>query len=281
MSHSRPHGPLDLLVVGALTIDRFADGRSAPGGSVLHSTRAAADAGIRVGVVASSGDEPVARDGLREIGRLAVLHHEPVARTLTFRHDETGPLRRLFLEVPAARLVCPPRAMAPAAVLYAPVADELGPGLGGQTYDGAFTAAILQGWLRTLEPGAEVRPMPVASLAPQLVAQLAALDLLIASREDLVADGAEPAAQLDALRSVVGPRPALVVTESVDGAWLDSGGWRRHVGVAERIDGVPQVGAGDAYAAVLSAELGRGGTLDSAAGDAARAVSRMLAARRG
>lgn len=279
-----PPGPppdgIDLLIVGALTIDRFGDGHAAPGGSVLHAARAASRAGLRVGVIATAGDEPEARAGLAEIERLAILHHQPVDPTVTFRHDESGPMRRLFLEAAAAPLDGPPPAFAPRAVLYAPVANELGPQLGGQRFDGCYAAAILQGWLRTLEPGREVTPLPLAALPATLVEQLAELDLLIASREDLVADAADPLSQLDALRATIGPRPALVVTESVHGAWLDGGGDRRHVGVADRIDGVPSVGAGDAYAAVLVAELGRGATLDAAARDAAAAVSRMLRRRR-
>ncbi|MEO8509892.1 MAG: PfkB family carbohydrate kinase [Chloroflexota bacterium] len=279
-----PPGPppngIDLLIVGALTIDRFADGHAAPGGSVLHAARAAAHAGLRTAVIATAGDESEARAGLTEIGRLAILHHQAVDPTVTFRHDESGPMRRLFLEAAAAQLEAPPPTLAPRAVLYAPVANELGPALGGQRFDGCYTAAILQGWLRTLEPGSEVTPLPLAALPLALVARLAELDLLIASREDLVADATDPLAQLDALRATVGPRPALVVTESVHGAWLDAGGERRHVGVADRIDGVPSVGAGDAYAAVLVAELGGGATLDAAARDAAGAVSRMLRARR-
>lgn len=280
-----PPGPppheVDLLIVGALTIDRFGDGHAGPGGSVLHATRAAAHAGLRTAVIATAGDEPEARAGLAEIERLAILHHLAADPTVTFRHDESGPMRRLFLEVAAPALDAPRVALAPRAVLYAPVANELGPQLGGQRFDGCYDAAILQGWLRTLEPGTEVRPLPVAELPPALVARLAELDLLIASREDLVADATEPLAQLDALRATIGPRPALVVTESVRGAWLDAGGDRRHVGVADRIDGVPSVGAGDAYAAVLVAELGGGATLDAAARDAAAAVSRMLRTRRG
>lgn len=280
MTHARRPPQVDLLVVGALTIDRFTDGRTAAGGSVLHSARGASGAGLRLGVVAAAGGEPEARDGLAEIERLAALHHEPVEHTVTFRHDESGPMRRLFLDVPASQLVAPPVATSPRAVLYAPVAGELDADLGGQVYPGALTAAILQGWLRTLQPGTEVQPLPVASLAAPLVERLAQLDLLIASREDLVADSADPREQLDALRAVLGSRPALVVTESIDGAWLDAGGARRHAGVAERIDGVPVVGAGDAYAAVLAAGLGTGTSLDEAARDAAAAVSRMLAARR-
>jgi sugar/nucleoside kinase (ribokinase family) len=273
--------PADLLVVGGLTIDHFADGSSAPGGSVLHSSRAAAGAGLRVAVVAAAGDEPEARRGLEEIGRVATLVHVHVPRTIAFRHDESAPIRRLFLEVAATPLDAPPVDIRPTAVLYAPVADEIGADLGRQQFGGVLTAAILQGWLRILAPGVEVQPRRLRDLPDDLVTRLQELDILIASREDLLAEGETPNAQLDALRSVIGPRPMLVVTEGIAGAWIDAGAGRLHVDVTEPITRVTTVGAGDAYAAVLAARLGsRRDDVLSAAADAAAAVSRMLAARR-
>lgn len=282
MSHEPPPTPpADLLVVGGLTIDHFADGSSAPGGSVLHSSRAAASAGLRVAVVAAAGDEPEARRGLDEIARVAKLVHVRVPRTIAFRHDESGPIRRLYLDVAATPLEAPPIDLRPTAVLYAPVADELGSELGRQQFGGVLTAAILQGWLRILAPGAEVQPRRLRDLPTDLAARLEELDILIASREDLLAEGETPNAQLDVLRSVIGPRPMLVVTEGIAGAWIDAGAGRLHVDVAEPITRVLTVGAGDAYAAVLAARLGsRRHDLLAAAADAAAAVSRMLAARR-
>jgi sugar/nucleoside kinase (ribokinase family) len=282
MPHESPSTPpVDLLIVGGLTIDRFADGTAAPGGSVLHAARAATDAGLTVGVVAVSGTEPEARHGLDEIGRVARLEHVLAPRTITFRHDESGPMRELYLEVAGSQLHAPPIPLRPTAVLYAPVANEIGSGLGGQLFRGALTAAILQGWLRILTVGSIVRPQRVRDIPRELVARLEQIDLLIASREDLVAEGDTPNAQLDVLRSVFGPGPTLVVTEGIAGAWIDAGSGRLHVDVAEPIRRVPTVGAGDVYAAVLVGRLGaRRNDLLSAAADAAAAVSRMLAARR-
>jgi sugar/nucleoside kinase (ribokinase family) len=273
---------VDLLIVGGLTIDRFADGSAAPGGSVLHSARAAAGAGLMVAVVASAGTEPEARHGLDEIARVARLEHVQVPQTITFRHDESGPMRELYLEVAGTQFDAPAIAVRPTAVLYAPVANEIGIGLGGQEFRGSLTAAILQGWLRILTPGTLVQPQRVRDFPSDLVARLQRLDLLIASREDLVAEGDTPNAQLDALRSTFGAGPTLVVTEGIAGAWIDAGSGRLHVDVAEPITRVPTVGAGDVYAAVLVARLGaRRDDLLSAAADAAAAVSRMLATRRG
>ena len=76
--------------------------------------------------------------------------------------------RRLRFLHGAGLLACPARAFRPRAVLYAPVADELGAGLGGQDYPGAMTGAILQGWLRRLEPGAWVRPLALQAIPDAL-----------------------------------------------------------------------------------------------------------------
>ncbi len=272
--------PLDLLVVGALTIDRFADGAAAPGGSVLYAARAASAAGLRAGVVTVAGDEPAAADGLRELSRLGPLHREVAPATLRFALDEDHGGRHLLLEVPVAPLACPPWAVAPRAVLYAPVADELGSGFGGQEYAGALTAAVLQGWLRSLELGREVRPLPLSALPEALVRRLAGCDLLIASREDLVAVAAEPGAQLDALRVRFGWRPLLVVTDGVAGTWLDIAGRRARSSPSSVVADVTTLGSGDTFAAIMAAGLGRGLSAEEASTNAATAVVEMLAARR-
>lgn len=272
--------PLDLLVVGALTIDRFADGAAAPGGSVLYAARAASAAGLRAGVVTVAGDEPAAADGLRELSRLGPLHREVAPATLRFALDEDHGGRHLLLEVPVAPLACPPRAVAPRAVLYAPVADELGSGFGGQEYAGALTAAVLQGWLRSLELGREVRPLPLSALPEALVRRLAGCDLLIASRGDLVAVAAEPGAQLDALRVRFGWRPLLVVTDGVAGTWLDIAGRRARGSPSSVVADVTTLGSGDTFAAIMAAGLGRGLSAEEASTNAATAVVEMLAARR-
>ncbi|MEO8245939.1 MAG: PfkB family carbohydrate kinase [Chloroflexota bacterium] len=274
-----PPLPLDLLVVGSLTIDRFADGSLAAGGSVLHATKAAVDAGYRVGVVTNAGRESTAEAGMRLLDGLVALHVAPASATLTFRHEETEAGRRLWLEVPAVPLAMPPRERPPRAVLYAPVADEIGPELGGQVYDGVARGAILQGWLRDLAPGELVRSRSISALAPPLVARLAQCDVLIASREDLLADAADPGAQLDALRATIGEGPTLIVTDADHGAWVDQAGSRMLVGVPRVVRDVPMVGAGDAYAALLLGAMGRGRDALGAARDAAAGVAEMLAAR--
>jgi sugar/nucleoside kinase (ribokinase family) len=249
---------LDLLVVGGLTVDRFADGQSLPGGSVMHAVRALRATSARVGVVTLAGDEPAARDGLRELGETAAaVHVEPAERSIGFLHAEVPTGRRLTFERSAGLLACPARAVRPATVLFAPVADELGPSLGGQAYEGARRGAILQGWLRELRPGRVVRQLPLSALPEQLISTLATLDLLVASHEDLAAVGPTPSAQLEALRASIGTGPVLVVTNGAAGAWVDhspaaaGGAERWHVATGRTVANVNTVGAGDVLAAAL------------------------------
>ena len=71
MTPEPPSEPLDLLVVGGLTIDRFADGTNAPGGAVMHIAHSAAGQGLRVGVVTTAGPEPLAADAVAELRSMA------------------------------------------------------------------------------------------------------------------------------------------------------------------------------------------------------------------
>lgn len=270
-----PHA-IDLLVVGALTIDRFADGSTAPGGSVLHAARAARASGYTVGVVTVVGSEPEARAALHELGELGGVHAERADRTLRFGHRETMSGRELILEASAPQLACPAREFDPGAVLYAPVAAEFGAGLGGQSYAGAVRGAILQGWLRSLEVGRRVNPLSFTALGRDLVEVLGRCAVLVASREDLLAMGPEPGVQLDALRERFGHAPVLVVTDGPAGAWLDTTSGRVLVAPSRVSQDPGAVGAGDAFAAILTAELGRGTTPMLAAERAASAVATIL-----
>jgi len=73
----------------------------------------------------------------------------------------------------------------------------------------------------------------------------------------------------------------LVVTAGTEGAWLDlPGAGRWHVDAPELVDGVPTIGAGDAYAGLLLDAIARGVEPLAAARDAARGVADLLAKRR-
>jgi len=256
-----PDAPsLDLLVAGNLTIDRFPDGSSAPGGSVLHIARAAAPRGLRVGIVTNAGPEPEARAGLDELHRAAaIVESSPQPATTSFRHGETAEGRQLWLGRRGESLGSGADArerIDTRAVLYAPVAGEV-PAEALAAWDAGWVrGAILQGWLRTTDEGEEVRPLRLSALSGAVTRALRGFDLLVASREDLLAEGPEPEQQLRSMRRTFGRRPVLVVTDGPNGAWIglapslvDGEPW--HLPVPWRVDDVPTVGSGDVLAAFM------------------------------
>lgn len=277
-----PHDALDLLVVGGLTIDRFADGSTAPGGSVLHIARPAAAAGVRLGILTATGQEPEALAALGELRGLAVVVESTTGNaTIRYRHVESTTPRRLWLESPGPRVTL--RADASTrpqarATLFAPVAGEIGTDLLRELPSG-WRGAILQGWLRTTVEG-EVRPIALASLPPGLTRALAGMTLLTASREDLRSEAEEPTAQLRALRALVGREPILIVTDGPAGAWIDDALAVKHLPVSRRVEGVSSVGAGDVFAAFALLALGLpGATAQTATAAGMSAVVEMLELR--
>jgi sugar/nucleoside kinase (ribokinase family) len=258
MTSASPSRGLDLVVVGGLTVDRFTDGSSAPGGAVLHIARALAARAVRVGLVTTAGPEPEAQAGLAELRQLVTsVQASNSSASITFGHAETAAGRKLVLErrggqVPAAA------AGSAAAVLFAPVADEI-PASALTIGRGATRGAILQGWLRSTAEGEPVAAQSVAALSDELVAALGALDLVIGSSEDLLADGGDPLAQLQALRAALGDRPPLVVTDGAHGPWLDDGSGPGHLALGQQVEGVSTIGAGDMFAAFMLLALARSG----------------------
>jgi len=284
MTGKSPPPALDLLIVGGMTIDRFADGSAASGGSVIHASRAAAARGSRVGVVTAAGPEPMADRGLATLrARCALVDVARHAATTTFMHREGATGRRLWLDRigGSIALVEHDRArIAARAVLYAPIASEVDSAALNVWDRSMPRAGILQGWLRTTAEGAEVTPLPLSDLDPAVVTALAGFELLVASREDLVAEAETPEAQLTALRRVFGRQPALIVTNATDGLWLDVDGSREYLPVPSVVDDAPTVGAGDILAAFLVVpHVDPAATWSERATTAMRAVAEDLAAR--
>ncbi len=162
----------------------------------------------------------------------------------------------------------------------APIADEIAPEDVALLGAGSTRGAILQGFLRSRATDGEVRQRPLSALAPGLVAALTAFDLVVASREDLLGEAAEPADQLAARRSQLGTRPELVVTDGMRGVWIEG----EHLPVPRRVDAVPSVGAGDIFAAFLLAGERRrradAGSLRQRAEGAMLVVAEVLEERR-
>jgi sugar/nucleoside kinase (ribokinase family) len=278
---------VDLLVIGGLTIDRFADGTSAAGGSVLHSTRAAVAEGATVGAVTVSGEEPEAVVALEALAELCTLIRQPARGTVVYRHREAGGHRVLILDRVAEHLTPQTMARAPfgRVAVFAPIAGELPVGAITALRAAASprrTVALIQGWLRRLEEGQPADPLPLDSLGSDLRRELAGMDAVIASTEDLVAVSDEPLAQLKALRETLGAGPVAVLTLGTDGYLLDDPAVDRITASYPRqvITGVPMVGAGDFFGAAMAHHLGHGAPPASAAAAAAEAVIRMLEQRR-
>jgi sugar/nucleoside kinase (ribokinase family) len=276
----RPPSPVDLLVVGGLTVDTFADGRGVAGGAALHATRAAAETGLRVAVVTRVGPETEARDGLRLLSRLASVHEQPAAASIAFDHATSGERRSMVLRSSGSALAEPLPVVPAAAVLYAPVAAELGAAHLVPAARGGVAGAVLQGWLRSLEEGRPVAPLPLPNLDGALVARLSTLDLVCASVEDLAAEPAQgPTALLAALRRLLGTRPVLVVTDGTRGAWVEDTTGRRQIEPPRVVDGVDTTGAGDAFAALMLATMASGEEAGRAAEIAADETARFLRRR--
>jgi sugar/nucleoside kinase (ribokinase family) len=283
MTPAPPSHALDLLLVGGLTVDTFADGSTAPGGSVLHAAPAAAESGLGVGVVTSAGFEPEAEAGLSRLAAVRWLDVQRVRQSIGFEHRTLGADRQLRFLGSAGVPITLGSAPASTAILLAPVAGEVDPAAVAGHHRPPMRAAILQGWLRRLAPGEVVVPLRLAEVRRPLRVALGGYDLLIASREDLRAEGDRVDDQLRALRAEMGDRAVLVVTDAAAGAWVDTapgggGPERWHVPVPRVVEGVATVGAGDLFAAFLVA--GDRASLTRVVSDAMLAVAEQLARRR-
>jgi len=282
-SEPRPRGqprtadPVDLLLIGGLTVDRFAHASTAPGGAVLHGATAARAAGFSVGVLTRAGEEPEAQAGLRELRELGELRSQQSRQSIWFGHEEREGTRTLTLLVGGEPLDSAAPPFPARGILYAPVAGEVPADLVRLPDDGPFTAATLQGWLRRLEPSRPVTHLALDALEPELVERLADLDLLVASEEDLAAVASDPLARLAALRATFGPHPALALTRGAHGVLIDVLGRPRLEIVPDRVaHGSSTTGAGDAFAAILTALSAAGRPLDRAAQEASNAAVAYL-----
>jgi sugar/nucleoside kinase (ribokinase family) len=124
-----------------------------------------------------------------------------------------------------------------------------------------------------------VRYLSPERIGASLVHELAQFDLLTASLDDL-GGMADPGAALDLLRSAFGRRPLLALTDGAAGARLDlPDGSRHHVVPQHVVSDVSMVGAGDAFAAILAAELGSGRDPLEAARSAVASTASLLASR--
>ncbi len=276
-----------MLIVGGLTIDRFTDGSVAPGGSVLHAGRAARSEDARLVTLTVAGTEPAARDGLDSLRELGQLACQPVPHTTVYRHEARDGERVLVLEALAEPIaVNGLRDLGrPDVALVAPIASEVSPAL----VDGLRAELnpdriilLIQGWLRRLVTGEEVRALALNTLSAAQERVIAAVDAIVVSTEDLVEARGDPFSQATELRRRVGPRPILVVTLGTEGYLLDDPALDRIVASVPRrvVTGVSANGAGDTFGAGFAINLAHGVSPLEAADLATELVIRVLEARR-
>jgi len=277
----------ELLIVGALTVDRFADGRRAPGGSVLHAGLAAAAEGAIITTLTVAGDEPEARAGLERLASLGTLVRQAAGATTTYRHDEHAGRRVLVYEtatdpIEEGSLRDLPQG---GVALLAPIADEL-PATVVEALRTRLrprlTVMLIQGWLRRMQLGAAVHPLALDDVPAALWSAMASADAIVVSTEDLAEAPNDPFSQAAALRIHLGARPILCITLGTEGYLIDDPAADRLVATMPRrvVEGVPTVGAGDTFGAVLAVRLARGDEPSRAAAAATERVIRMLDGRR-
>jgi sugar/nucleoside kinase (ribokinase family) len=273
-----------LLIVGGLTIDRFADGSSAPGGAVIHAARAAVAEGASVTILTVAGDEPEAAIGLAQLAEMGNLVHQCTASTVTYGHGEKDGRRVLTYLAGAGPIAPPAVADPPDVALLAPIADELPASAVAAIRDTARPRVIvllIQGWLRHLEIGEPARPLALDEVPAATWDAFAMADAIVVSAEDLAESLGDPFAEAAGVRAKIGPRPLLVLTRGAHGYLLDDPGADQVVAHDPRrvIDGVSMVGAGDAFGATLAIQLGAGAPPAQAALAATDRVIRLLESR--
>ena len=272
-----PRAPVDLLIVGGLTIDVL-DGEEVVGGAARYATEAALAAGLRVALAPVSGPEPVAREAVARFRGLADVTWHEASTSIVFEHHGAHDERRLRQRSGTEPIRVPePLRLPPArAVLFAPVAGEV-PVETIQAVQAPVRAAGLQGWLRQTDAGGWVSRLRLVCGRTQTLAEPSAASTSCwpasmswagtMGRPPSVASGPgrgpgpswssrpAPRARGPMTAGVRAPRPAEVVAN-------------RHT-----------IGAGDAFAAVLAAQRGAGLDLHAATAAAARATARYLASR--
>jgi sugar/nucleoside kinase (ribokinase family) len=274
-----------LLIVGGLTIDRFADGSAAPGGAVIHAGRAAAGDRVPLTILTVAGDEPEAADGLAQLAELGDLIHQRAPSTITYGHAEVDGRRELTFLRGAAPIAPTTLADPPDVALLAPIADELPASAIVAVRDAArprVTVLLLQGWLRSLRIGEPVRPKGLDELPAATWEAFGTADAIVVSTEDLADDHGDRIDGTARLRERLGPRPVIVLTLGAGGFLLDDPAAERAVRSAPGrvVEGVSTVGAGDTFGVAFATRLAQGDDAAVAASAATDRVIRMLESRR-
>ncbi len=271
-----------LLVVGHLTEDLDPDGESRLGGAAAYAGLLAHRFGVRVSVLTAVDPEFPWLDALAGIDLLVVPSPGRTRFENRYRADGSRAQRILTRAAPIPDAEVQ-RAVAAlpegSAVLYAPVAGELGAGAGpplprppeatgpetSAVWRQTLAAAAPQGFLRRFDEDGQVLPHLPAGLG----ARLSGLDLVALSGSDL---GEE--------REIPGLRgPRVAITRGRFGAVLHGAGRpERRVPPVPATE-VDPTGAGDTFAAALVVSLWTGLPEPEAARRAAAAAAIAVESR--
>jgi sugar/nucleoside kinase (ribokinase family) len=232
------------LVVGHVTLDRFANDEL-PGGGAYYAGHVARRLGAAVRVLTAAGDDfpPDALAGLE-------AHVLPAPRTTRFanayRSDGT---RRQRADLTARPLdpAALPAGWAEADVLHlSPVLGEVDLAAWRAAVPAPFVGLQAQGLVRTLAPDGTVSPRRWDFAA----ADLAGVGAVVLGEDDLVGQG-------DLLERLAAAVQVVVLTRGDDGCDLLTRDGAIRVGVFRTFQEDP-TGAGDAFAAGLFFGLARG-----------------------
>ncbi len=262
---SESHPPVDLLVVGHVTLD-LVEGRSLPGGAAYYAARAASGLGLRVGVVTSWGVDFSHRSALAGLS-VAV---RPAAQSTCFenRYRATGRQQRLCGLAEPLGIEDIPETWRSAPALYlCPVMGEVSLDLSASLP--GMVALGAQGWMRRVGPQGRV----LSQVWRPSMASLERVRMVVLSDEDAAGD--------PGIVSHLAERVSLVAyTHGERGCELFEKGTRHWV-EAHPADEVDPTGAGDVFGVVLLAALSRGWSSVQAARLAAAAASVVVEGRAG
>ncbi|HEU0168779.1 MAG TPA: PfkB family carbohydrate kinase [Chloroflexota bacterium] len=232
----------DIVIAGHVCRDVVAEPPGwRTGGAVYYAARTAAELGRSVGILTCGAAHEL--EALRALPNTTVVAVE-AKRSTSFENTYNLGVRRQVLRALAPPIpadLLPPEWIRTPAVLLAPVAAELAPSAARLFVSGLVGWAV-QGWLRSLKVGEEVRYQPWQR-AEEALAHAAAV---ILSEEDLA--GHSPA-----WLGYCGP--VLAVTRGERGCELIHCGKRRLLPVAAPLRGGNKTGAGDVFAAAFMLKL--------------------------
>lgn len=227
--------PIDYLMVGHLTLDKFGD-RYRLGGTATYAGLTAAALGLRVGIVTSWGEE------IEEsrLGSIPIINNKSEHSTI-FENLETpyGRVQRILKVAPGIELYQIPETWRTASIVHlGPVAQEIDLTLIRQ-FPAALIGVTPQGWLR--EWDREGKVSTTDWLEASFVLERAGAAVI--SLEDV--DGDE-----ERLEKMAAACPVLAVTEGSQGVRLYWNGDVRRF-TPPPVTVVDSTGAGDIFAAAF------------------------------